>query len=400
MSSGSIILAINLAVGLLIAAAFASLAIHERSRAPAKWMAAGYLLGTAYFAAEAAIHLFHGGRIAVTCSVALLLMGMAAFNTGLARRYERPLPFWILAGVILGGSLLVYAVDDLPRYSLSRMLVYQGSFFVMQALAAFTVARSPLRRGTDIVLAILLVLSALQFLSKPFIALAMGGWGADPQAYLSSDYASISQSMGTVSAIAVALTTIFIVFRDVLAEATAKSEIDTLSGLFNRQGFYSRADEAVRRAVQDRRPAALIICDIDHFKSVNDSLGHSSGDRVISAFAVLLGAASGAGNIAGRVGGEEFAVLLPGSNLTSGKFFAEGVRRAFSEMPVAGLPTRLRFTASFGVAEMSAGETLAELISRADEALYVAKRDGRNRVRVSPATARVGQPRLRLVRSR
>lgn len=398
MSSGSIILAINLAVGLLIAGAFTSIALVDRSSTPARWMAAGYIIGATYFVAEAAIHVLGGGRLAVAGSVVLLLLGMGAFNIGLARKYARSLPIWILAGVVIAGSILVYAVDDLPRHSLARMLAYQGPFFVMQAMAAIVVARAPLRRGPDVLLAVLLALSALQFLSKPFIAYALGGWGADPQAYLSSDYASISQSMGTVSAIAIALTAIFILFRDVLAEATARSELDILSGLLNRQGFSTRATEAMRLATVNGMPLSLVICDLDHFKSVNDSLGHPSGDKVIGAFATLLRAAGGPACIAGRIGGEEFVVVLPGNNLMAGKLYAEGVRSAFSVMPVAGLPDHLRFTASFGVAEMAIGETLADLMLRADHALYAAKRDGRDRVGVSATPRPQEQSRFRLLR--
>jgi diguanylate cyclase (GGDEF)-like protein len=398
MSGGSFILAINLAVGGLIAAAFASIAIYERARPAALWMAAAYVIGAGYFAAEAAIHVFNGGRFSVAGSVAILLAGMAAFNLGLARKYGNAFSPRLLVAAIVAGTVLVFCVENLERHGLVRMLGYQIPFFVMQALAASIVFNAQHRRGADNLLGALLALSALQFLTKPFIAHAVGGWGADPQAYLSSDYALISQSMSTVSAMAVALMTIFILFRDVLAEATAKSEVDTLSGLLNRNGFQLRANVALQQGLRDGRSISLVICDLDHFKSINDTLGHSSGDRVISAFAAFLGAAAGPGNVSGRIGGEEFAVLLPGSNLASGKLFAEGIRSAFSAMPVAGLPAELRFTASFGVAELKSGEELAELMLRADEALYIAKRDGRDRVRATPDVEKREQPRLRIVR--
>ena len=106
-------------------------------------------------------------------------------------------------------------------------------------------------------------------------------------------------------------------------------------------------------------------------------------DRVLVAFARFLQQASMQTHVTGRIGGEEFAVLLPGVNLAAARLFAEGARAAFASMSVDGLPDGRRFTASFGVAELEAGEGLVDLMRRADDALYRAKREGRDRVRVS-----------------
>ncbi|PDQ19180.1 GGDEF domain-containing protein, partial [Mesorhizobium sanjuanii] len=119
------------------------------------------------------------------------------------------------------------------------------------------------------------------------------------------------------------------------------------------------------------------------FKNINDNFGHASGDRVIEAFAGLLREAAADHHVAGRLGGEEFAIILPGTNLAAARLFAEGTRNAFGTLPVEGLPQDHRCTASFGVAELQPGEGFAGLTQRADEALYQAKRGGRDRVRIS-----------------
>ena len=106
-----------------------------------------------------------------------------------------------------------------------------------------------------------------------------------------------------------------ILVRDVLAEVTSKSETDTLSGLLNRGGFERQAELAVLGAVRQGVPVALVIADLDHFKSINDSFGHASGDRVIETFAGFLREAAAGHHVAGRIGGEEFAIILPGTNL-------------------------------------------------------------------------------------
>ena len=197
----------------------------------------------------------------------------------------------------------------------------------------------------------------------------------------------ISQSLGSVFGIAIALMMLAILVSDILAQATQKSETDTLSGLLNRRGFEARAEMAVRDAARQGIAMSLVICDIDHFKAVNDLLGHASGDRVIAAFAGFLRSAAANHHAAGRIGGEEFAVILPGTNLLAARLFAEGARNAFSALRVDGLPQDRRFTASFGVAELAPGESITDLLIRADAALYEAKNSGRDCVRVS-------QPRL------
>jgi diguanylate cyclase (GGDEF)-like protein len=180
------------------------------------------------------------------------------------------------------------------------------------------------------------------------------------------------------------------IVRDVLADATAKSETDGLSGLLNRRGFELHAQDTLRHAARQGMTTSLVIADLDDFKSINDSFGHASGDRVIEAFAALLREAASGNGVVGRIGGEEFAILLPGSHLAAARLFAEGTRSAFGALPIAGLPDDRRCTASFGVAELNPGERFSELMSRADHALYGAKKGGRDRVLISSAPVLAG----------
>src|SRR6185312_11697286 len=211
------------------------------------------------------------------------------------------------------------------------------------------------RQRLDYALMALLGATAAQFAAKPFIAQALGGWGANPQAYVQSSYAAVSQALGSVFLVAIALLIMVMIVRDVLADATTKSETDALSGLMNRRGFEYHAQDALRSAARHGMPVSLIVADLDHFKSVNDSFGHACGDRVIEVFATFLREAASDDHIAGRIGGEEFAILLPGVNLMVARLLAEGTRSAFGALPVEGLPPDHRCTASFGVAELDPG---------------------------------------------
>ena len=383
MTGAEFILAINVFVAGLLAGAFMSIALYDERRIPARWFALCYLTGLLYIGTEFAIPMFEDTRLIVTANFVAFLVTLLIMNVGLASRYEAQ-PAWRSMGAFLVlATIAVFATQGLFRDSLLRMMTYQTPYAVAQAVGAATILRSRRQLSQfDYVLAGVLLASALQFFSKPYLALAVGGPGSDPHLYLQSTYAMISQALGTVFALSIALMLMVILVRDILLDATQKSETDALSGLLNRGGFQRRAASAMRDAVRQGLPITLVISDLDHFKSINDSYGHASGDRVIEAFARFIQESKAGHHVAGRIGGEEFAIILPGAHLASARLFAEGARSAFSGMPVNGLPGDCRFTASFGVAELVAGESIDQLMVRADAALYEAKKDGRDCVRV------------------
>jgi diguanylate cyclase (GGDEF)-like protein len=223
----------------------------------------------------------------------------------------------------------------------------------------------------------------LQFLSKPLVASWTGGPGDSPQTYIATTYALYSQSLGAVLQVAMGLLVLTLLVRDMLVEITARSETDPLSGLYNRRGFEQRVDTGLAAARKAGLPVALVACDLDHFKAINDNYGHDMGDRVIESFAAILKGMAGERTVVARVGGEEFAVFLSGSNAAGARLFAEAVRTAFAASPPPGLPEWKRCTASFGVAEWHPEDSLSDLRRRADAALYAAKRGGRDRVHVA-----------------
>lgn len=388
MGGAGFILAINMMVAALLATAFLMVAVYEKRNGAARWMAFGYGLAMSNFGLEFAIASLGTSRPAVVASFAAFLAAMAVFNAGVARKYEVAVP-WRLMGVIFFASVATcYVIQDMPRDSSVRMLLYQAPYFLMQAVGVGIVWSAKSRRPLDNLFMAVLSASALQFLSKAFLFQAFGGTGATAQDYLKTNYALVSQSMGTVFAMAIALLMLVILVRDIFADVTAKSETDALSGLLNRGGFERHAEAALRDAARRGLPVALVISDLDHFKAINDTFGHAAGDRVIEAFAGFLRGATSSHQIAGRIGGEEFAIALPGTNLSGARLFAEGARSAFAGLPIGGLPDDKRFTASFGVAELRGEEGISDLMRRADEALYDAKKDGRDCVRISAAEGR------------
>ena len=153
---------------------------------------------------------------------------------------------------------------------------------------------------------------------------------------------------------------------------------DPLTGLLNRRALFDRfGDEPLAG------PIAVLLCDLDHFKSINDIHGHAAGDDVLRQFAATLRQLVGAGGVSARLGGEEFAVVLPGAGSPQAAALGERIRAAFAASGLETLAGSLTCTVSIGVAacELPA-EGFEALLGQADAALYVAKRDGRNRVAV------------------
>ncbi len=159
------------------------------------------------------------------------------------------------------------------------------------------------------------------------------------------------------------------------------SLIDPLTGVNNRRAFLDRGEKLLRRSRFERRPAVLLLMDLDKFKTINDTCGHHAGDQVLIAFCAVAAAAIRPGDLFGRLGGEEFACLLPGSPLEGGLDVAERIRRNFEAASLKIGGDTLSATVSIGVATSAdQDQDLASLIMEADRALYRAKAKGRNRI--------------------
>ena len=390
MSSAGFILAINLSVAGLFAAAFLAVAVYDRARISARWFATGFGFGMLNFLLEFVVAAAGPSFLLPVAAYMAFAAALAAFTVGLAHLHDRHPPWTVIAALFLAALIVRIGIDGMARESLVRLVLYQLPYFAMQALGAAIAWRwTRCGRGGRL-LAALLSLSALHYLAKPFVAAAAGGAGSGPETYLATDYALFSQTSGTVLGVAVALLLLVILVRDILADFTEQSLTDKLSGLLNRRGFEASVDECMAHAAETGLPVALVICDLDRFKAVNDTYGHAAGDRLIAAFSQLLADCVANRRSAARIGGEEFAVLLAGSNLATARLFAENVRSAFAMQKITGMPPGRRFTASFGVAQLNSGETARDFQERADSALYAAKRNGRDRVEVAAPAQRVG----------
>ncbi|MBS0247735.1 MAG: GGDEF domain-containing protein [Proteobacteria bacterium] len=160
--------------------------------------------------------------------------------------------------------------------------------------------------------------------------------------------------------------------------------IDSLTGIANRRAFLQEAADLARRHDSDPRPVAVMLIDLDHFKSINDRFGHAVGDRVLEVFTAAANESMRASDLFGRIGGEEFAAILSDTGADEAFEVAQRIRETFAQAAheVDGRPVAA--TVSIGMVHCD-GPVLdiAELLSQADQALYFAKENGRNRVEVA-----------------
>lgn len=170
------------------------------------------------------------------------------------------------------------------------------------------------------------------------------------------------------------------------AELLEMATTDFLTGLSNRRHFIARMEAELARVNRQGSPVAVLMLDIDHFKRINDRYGHASGDAVLRQFADLIRAELRAVDSAGRVGGEEFAILLSGTDLAGAATFAERLRAKVARSPLAQGEQQIPVTVSIGITVLTADDAnTSDVLHRADAALYEAKDGGRDRVAIAAA---------------
>jgi diguanylate cyclase (GGDEF)-like protein len=153
-----------------------------------------------------------------------------------------------------------------------------------------------------------------------------------------------------------------------------------LTGILNRRFFIEKAEAEIKRMRRFPGKFTLLLLDIDHFKGVNDTYGHAAGDEILRAVAQHLSAELRVNDMVARHGGEEFVLLLPETPLEKGLLLAERLRNTLASAPIHFGSHEIAITISIGAAESNGHEELDRILQRADEALYQAKREGRNRI--------------------
>lgn len=365
-------------VAAMVAAMLGSMLLFfgKQENIPAlRWWGTAYLLG----AASVALWTLVGGTLGETLSLALNAIGFVACGMvwSAARVFHGRKPN--LPGLLLGAIAWTAAVLSLPaEASAPRLTIGAGIVAIYAALTAaelwserrrtmqkrWPAVAVPALHGFVLMLPIL-----LGDIFHPHNAMFSG---------------SIWVTVFSIELVLYAVGTVFVIFmlvseRTVTAHKAAAS-MDPLTGMFNRRGFAEATSRVIEREANAGRPVTVMIFDIDHFKSINDRFGHPAGDEILKLFAAIVINTLRITDLSGRIGGEEFAALLPCS-LDEAVAAAERVREAFENSGIEDDNTGpVATTVSIGVAGGPAGTELEVLLAAADTALYQAKRGGRNRV--------------------
>jgi diguanylate cyclase (GGDEF)-like protein len=338
------------------------------------WWGTAYLLG----AASVALWTLAGHALGAMLSLALNAVGFVAcgmvWNASRVFHGRKP----SLVGLALGAMAWGAAVMVLdPRSTALRLTIGAAIVAIYAALTAaelWTERRKSLKRRWPAVA--VPVLHGLVLMLPILLGDLL--YGTDEKFG-----SSIWVTMFSVELVLYAVGTVFVIFmlvseRTVTAHKTAAS-MDPLTGMLNRRGFSEACARLIEREANAGRPATVLIFDIDHFKGINDRFGHPAGDELLKLFAAIVLSTLRISDLSGRIGGEEFAALLP-CPLEEGVLAAERVREAFEASGIVSEQGPVDTTVSIGVAGGPAGTELEVLLAAADTALYQAKRSGRNRV--------------------
>lgn len=306
-------------------------------------------------------------------STALIAIGFVQRNPG-GRRTGIGL---ILLGALTASLLIVAASLVMPHNGLrdTTVLIFGGG---MMLASAGNVARS---RGapTPPERAVMLMLALFALIDFAMAAVAFRQGAADQGAAFRLFHDAL-MLLRPPAFTGLGLFAVFLVAADLAENLRRLATADVLTGIYNRRGFADSAERAIRNAQRQRQPLAVVVADIDNFKAINDRYGHNAGDHALCHFASRLERLVRRGDLIGRIGGEEFALLLVNTPAQLAVDVVERIRRDIAAMPVGG-PDRIAMTASFGVTGLRPGDiSLSALLARADRALYRSKLDGRDRV--------------------
>jgi diguanylate cyclase (GGDEF)-like protein len=382
LDTGLFIALLNPTIALALGAAFFVLWFYQRHRPYLAVLGASYCVSAGGFLLQY-FTLPVGMVLTKLLSNICFTFAACCLSGAIVARYGRRVPF-VGIGVLAGGGLAAFCWFLFVQPDLTwRILAINFGFGGLSLLVAAEQRRVRNNGPTENILFVLSLLSGLNFFVRTLAVVIAHGPFTTYDGFYGSSYWTTALLSHALLSLLIALCLFSAAALDVMKALKTETFTDPLSGLLNRRGFEERAALLLRQCASARLPVALVLADLDHFKALNDVHGHAAGDRVIADFAAKLNFATGARGAAGRIGGEEFAVLLPLCDLASARLFAEAIRSLYSSGGVASLPPGIRVTASFGVAARTGDEGLEPLMRRADEALYKAKKNGRDSVRLS-----------------
>lgn len=303
-----------------------------------------------------------------------------------------------MAGVVAGLQPFPVSASAVAGLTLAASAI---QMLLLLELIRITVPRLPVKRGTGRLAVLCLILVALactvMAAAQSWFLLSSLVDGHPPQAFDEQGGITVWFVFGVVGlSVSFAL-----MAHDRLRRIIERrARHDDLTGVLSRGAFWEELEDACKLAERQRAPFSVAFIDLDHFKAINDLYGHLAGDSVLRHFAGLLRKAAPARAVIGRLGGEEFAIVMPDMTLETARAISLRLSALVRATPCPSEPDAIAYTVSIGMAERQPGENVDAVMRRADRALYDAKQMGRNCVSSHDAGEGVGMPRRPRVRER
>lgn len=366
---------IPLALLSLFSATFFGVWMMERARWHLLWFCLAFSAYAAALLCQISIPPSDQG-INTVLSAMLYTTGTLLFGNGvLSRSGQRLHPrYQLLAFLAVVGSVGYFFYID--RNFLMRIYVLNlglaAIFFLIGWRARFLLLGNLMDRA----LLATVVLVGLHFIPRTLLT-AKTVSADTAAAFAQSQFWAWMEIALAVLGTAAGLCLLLIAGADVIYGLRRERNSDSMTGVLNRRGLETEmASRAPKRRHADR--TCIVVCDVDHFKSINDQYGHATGDRVLKGIAKLITRTARRSDLVARIGGEEFVIVLRDCDADKAYALAERMRNNIETMHFEGLPAERPVTCSFGVAELQVDEPLWSVIDRADQSLYAAKRAGRN----------------------
>ena len=372
---------LNPGIGILLAAAFFLLWINQRSQTYVAMAAASYVLVAVAFLIQDVAPALSMDLNRLPANICFLLAACLLVGAVL-KRYGIAVPYLAFAALLaIGAAGMWWLLIEQPNLTV-RIYLINFLLGTIAAIGAVKLHGVEKRHAIDRLLFWVTVLSAANFYLRPTAIMVFVGTFDDFDSFQQSLYWTTVQFTQALISVMFALNLMVAIAMDLIVELKRDANTDKLSGLLNRRGFEQEAAAVLSRCHARGVPACLLIADLDHFKQINDNWGHAVGDRVISLFGQQIAAQMDENMVAGRIGGEEFAVIVSGVGLGGARQFAESLRSGLSGQTAVKLPRGLAPTVSIGLCLSFPGTDLYGLMRQADEALYNAKGLGRDQVQV------------------
>ncbi|MDX3901553.1 MAG: GGDEF domain-containing protein [Sphingobium sp.] len=377
MMVASVILSLLFGTSLIMTVAMGVAWLHfGRQRHVLTWTAS-YAVSILQWIANAGAYFLHS-RLLYTLTGIGLVVSASLLAIGIRQRSGRPMPVALL-GISAAMAITATALSISPwgSQAMQGMIIpiYVGVLIAISAASLWP--RDRRLTAPETAFLAILILYACGQVALAFSASLIRGPEEGKEVYR----AILGLFMPAIY-VGTGVAAVLVVAGDLAQQLRRQVSHDPMTGILNRGGLEEAAERAIANAQRHKRPLSIVVCDLDGFKALNDTHGHIAGDTALRAFAQLLISAVRRGDVVGRMGGDEFGVLLVDTLADSAAEVMERVRSETQHLSLKQAPDAV-VSASFGIAQMQEGdEGLDDLVSRADAALYAAKKGGRDRVSI------------------